>query len=920
MRIPTATYRVQLNAKFDFKRLLTILDYLAELGISDVYASPVFKARRGSTHGYDVLDPNQLNPELGTDADWKALHDKRLSLNMGWLQDIVPNHMVFSGENPRLAEALEKGPTSEAARFFDIIWDHPQPSLNGRLCAPFLGAPLEECLEKGELSLQYEAPGLCIAYYDHRFPLALKSYPRVFGESVEPPARELAWQKVSPWLQLVSLLARGDKKGMPDAAALKRQLWAHFRDFQEIRKWVAQRLQMFNAPEHRDQLAELLQQQFFHLDYWQNAARAINYRRFFSINDLIAVRQEGQRVFEQTHAMILQMANAGVFTGLRVDHIDGLLTPGRYLQKLRAACGDCYLVVEKIINAEEELPATWPVQGTTGYEFAAHLDRVFTLSDNQTRLDAVYAEFCGPSAGFEAVVEVSKSDVLRSHFLGDLDNLAAKFKALSAFDEDATHNLAMALAQIIIHMPVYRTYRSDGGRYEEDNEILRGAIATAMRQRPDLMPTLLRLDRFMRAPVEDNDFKRQNGQADVFRRQAVGAFEQLCAAMAAKGVEDTALYRFHRLPALNEVGGDPQYFGESRNAFHQFIDHRRRRFPNAMNTLSSHDSKRSGDVRARLLVLSEMPGRWAARVRSWREMNRRPTRSGKRVHRTDPAMNYFLYQTLVATCPADTSAWPDYVERIVAYIIKAAREAKHFTNWAEPDQAYESELTGFIQRILNDPQSNAFTQDLQAFAARVAYFGSINILAQTLIQLTAPGVPDIYQGTELNDDSLVDPDNRRPVDYAARRRMLTELRAAMRAPSAEAATALLMGADLDKIKLYLIHTVLRLRRQAEALFALGDYQPLSFSGPWERHAMAFARVHEDHWLVTVVPRFSCTLATEEDAQQMDLWQDTRLVLPQKAPEQWRHRLPRTSLRSQNGMISLHDLFTPFPVALLQGEV
>jgi len=326
-------------------------------------------------------------------------------------------------------------------------------------------------------------------------------------------------------------------------------------------------------------------------------------------------------------------------------------------------------------------------------------------------------------------------------------------------------------------------------------------------------------------------------------------------------------------------------------------------------------------VRARLLVLAEMPNRWAARVKTWREMNRRPSRSGKMVHQTDAAMTYFLYQTLVATCPADTSAWPDYVDRIVTYFIKAAREAKHFTNWAEPDAAYESELTGFIERILNAGESEAFLADLRAFAARVAYFGGLNILAQTLIQLTAPGVPDIYQGTELNDDSLVDPDNRRPVDYQARRRMLAEIRHAMQSQPAKAAASLLLGADLDRIKLYLIHTALRVRQQAPIVFSEGEYLPLAFNGDLERHGMAFARIHNGHWYVTAVPRFFCTVASEEGAvDRKDLWQETRLVLPDRAPQRWQNQLTRAFLEAHDHMISLHDLFATFPVALLKAEV
>lgn len=890
MRIPKATYRVQLNAAFNFKQLAEALDYLEMLGISDVYASPIFKARRGSTHGYDGVDPDQLNPELGSAADWKALNARRHSLNMGWLQDIVPNHMAYTAENPRILELLEKGPTSEVADFFDVIWDHPRQGLNGRLSAPFLGSPLEQCLERGEIGLRYEAGGLYFAYYEHRFPLALKSYPQLFDEK-------------------------------NDFGHTKEELRTRYENSPEFRQWLAQRLAYLNAATQRPTLARLLEQQYFHLDHWQNAAHAINYRRFFSINDLIAVRQEHPGVFEQTHGLIARMSRTGLFTGLRVDHIDGLLTPGLYLQALRAACGDCYLVVEKIVSADEALPDNWPVQGTTGYEFAAHLDRLFTFGDHRAQLDAIHAELGGGEWHFSAVAQRSKTDILSTHFLGDLDNLAAKFKTLTPFAGDSIEDLAQALEQIVVRMPVYRTYRSDGGRYAQDDEFLRRAVAAALEACPDLSYPLLRLDRFMRAPVESNALRTREGIAeDAPRRRAMGAFEQLCAAMAAKGVEDTALYRFHRLTALNEVGGDPGWFAESREAFHQFILQRQQRFPHALNALSTHDSKRSGDVRARLVVLAEMPDLWAARVRAWQEMNRRPSPTGKMVHRIDPAMVYLLYQTLAATFPAGLSEGPDYVERIVAYMIKSAREAKHFTDWGRPDPAYESELEGFIRGILNPDGNEGFLADCRAFAQRVAFFGGINSLAQTLIQLTAPGVPDIYQGTELVNDSLVDPDNRRPVDYPSRRQMLAEI-GRIAETHTGVVSAPLFGGDLNKLKLYLIHTALRARRQDEAVYAGGAYLPLAFSGPRQRHGVGFARILGERWYLTIVPRFFFRLASEAGAgNRPDLWLGTRLTLPARAPRQWRNLLTRAGIEARDGALALQDLFAPFPVALLRGEV
>lgn len=920
MRIPTATYRVQLGPNFGFQKLAGILDYLSDLGVSDIYASPIFKARSGSAHGYDVIDPNRLNPELGTHDDWDALTLKRQALGIGWLQDIVPNHMAYSSGNFKLAELFELGPRSGPAAFFDIRWDHPKPELNGRVSAPFLGADIDQCLNRGEIRLDCDASGLFIAYYEHRFPLALKSYPWVFGDS-QSAAVESYPPPVIDWLRMVGRLAWWDETGKQNLNDIKKQLGVRFSESRDIRRFVDQRLQVFNSRADSTRLAQLLQQQFFHLDFWRNADRAINYRRFFSINELIAVRQEEPEVFDQTHALVLRLTRSGVFSGLRVDHIDGLLAPGVYLDRLRDACGDCYLIVEKITAADEALPSGWPVQGTTGYEFAAHLDRLFTFSGSESQLDAICAEFCGPTPDFQDLVLQSKTEMLNRHFSGDLDNLVAKFNALPGFHADPPAKLRSSLAHILINMPVYRTYLSDGSRGAIDAEILAEAIAAAADRRNDLKAELRRLEHIMRSLSACEALNHLSLPQDDVHRLAMGAFEQLCTALAAKGVEDTALYRFLRLSALNEVGGEPQRFGETSSAFHRFAAQRSRSL--ALNALSTHDSKRSADVRARLLVLADIPEQWAARVKAWRQMNRAHPSSGNAGHLPDSAIEYFLYQTLVGTFPAEFGDWATYVQRIEAYMIKAAREAKHFTDWSGPDQAYEEGLKGFIDRILTKEESAPFIADLYSFSGRVAFFGRINTLAQSLIQITAPGIPDIYQGTELCDDSLVDPDNRRPVDYDRRRRCLADIRQEHERDPAGLATGLLSDGDHDRTKLYLIYVGLQTRRQNPSLFARGDYLPLVFRGPRARHAVGFARtLQESGWCVTVVPRHLSRIATPEETfkARKDIWRGTCLELPSGAPRQWRNAFTGTALETRDGMFDLGKLLGTFPVALLTAEI
>ena len=921
MRIPRATYRIQLHRGFGFQQLTAILGYLDALGISDIYAAPVFKARPASSHGYDVLNPLQINPELGSPEAWAMLTDKRRALDLGWLQDIVPNHMAYSGQNPHIAALFEKGPHSAQGRFFDILWDHSAPELNGRVCAPFLGHPLEECIEKGEMVLKYDETGLFLAYYDHRFPLSLESYRRVFDPGDERWPEYHRSAEITAWLGLAGELARWKAAGQPGIAELKGELWARCQTSAAIRGLVDRRLRVFNAVGRPEPLRQLCARQCFHLAFWRTAARAINYRRFFSINELIAVRQEERRVFDQTHALVAQLTRSGVFTGLRVDHIDGLLTPERYLDWLRAACGDCYLVVEKIAAAHEQLPRHWPVQGTTGYEFGAHMDRLFTFPGGETPLTAAYAEFCGPQPDYDKVVQESKKQVLEQEFSGDLDNLVSRFQGLVDHRQVSREDLKAALALLLVNMPVYRSYCSSGPLSPADRRILAEARNSAVDRRNALQVPIDHILTLLLSKGEDAAKEQPIGTGDDPRTRAVGAFEQLCAALAAKGVEDTALYRYHRLTALNEVGGDPALFGESPNAFHRFAEQRAHLCPHSLNALSTHDTKRSADVRARLLVLSEMPETWATRVNTWSRMNGGLVQSDASLQRPDAVTEYFLYQTLTATWPLTTDQWVTYAQRIRNYMIKAVREAKRHTSWTDPHPAYEKGLTAFIERVLVADEARPFRDDLGAFAEIVGCYGNINTLARSLIQLTAPGVPDIYQGTEFSDDSLVDPDNRRPVDYEKRRRYLDEIRRAHSRAPGRFSAELLAGADQDKIKLFLIYCGLLIRRRQPELFATGDYLPLAVEGPRASHAIAYARTLGDNWCVTVVPRFLSRISTPETlADHGGTWQATCVVLPSAAPRRWRSVFTETTFDAGNGRLRLDVVMSAFPVALVKAEV
>ena len=924
VRLPTATYRIQLQPDFGFGRIAAILDYLHALGISDIYASPVFKAHPGSLHGYDVLDPNQLNPELGDHAQWQELHRRRRQLQMGWLQDIVPNHMDYSGDNPFLADALESGPSSPFYHFLDIQWDHPQPALKGAVRAPFLGDTLENCLEKGEIGLRFSPAGLQVNYYDQHFPLALAAYPQVLREvGNDAPAAAQDETAAEQWRQAIDHLLQAAR--MEDFTArrhsllaAKQTLWSLYQADERRHAWLDARLDRLNHSP--GEMRALLQRQYFKLCDWRTAAREINYRRFFDINGLIALRQESPAVFDRTHALVRALVAEGVFTGLRIDHIDGLRDPAAYFEQLRHSCGDVYIVAEKILAPNESLPADWPVQGSTGYEFAVQLTHLLCFPDQEAELTRIYQHAGGNAASFAEISRDSKAQVLRDQFQGDLHNTALKFQSeLQHLSGKALEigPLEQALAALLVELPVYRTYLASGRVRGADRDLLQQAADAALRRDQGLAHAIAEVMRVLLLPVGSQATAQP---AEPQRRlAAVAAFEQLAAPLTAKGIEDTALYRYNRLAALNEVGGSPEQLGESRDAFHYFIVKRQASGPFSLNTLSTHDTKRSGDVRARLLVIAEMADEWAARLAGWRDYTARYAGRVDGHPVPDDELAYLLYQIMAATWPAQRSELPAYRQRIEAFARKAAREAKLQTSWLSPHQAYESALGEFLGQVLSPLPQNAFWDLMQPFAAKIAHFGFFNALAQSLIQLTAPGIPDIYQGTEIFDDSLVDPDNRRAVDFDLRRRWLQEIKKGWDSAPVALAQSLMAQRFDGRIKLFLTWIALKARRQWRELFLQGDYLPLVVTGSKQRHVLAFARAAGPVWALTVVPRFPANLvAPGQDPLGPAIWSDTTLHLPVDAPVRWRNLTTDAPLQAVEA-IRLADLLVHLPVALLIGE-
>ncbi|UCF94240.1 MAG: malto-oligosyltrehalose synthase, partial [Desulfobacterales bacterium] len=669
-------------------------------------------------------------------------------------------------------------------------------------------------------------------------------------------------------------------------------------------------------------LDQLLAQQVFSLAYWKVAGEEINYRRFFDINELITLRQENREVFEKTHLLIGQLMQRDWAAGVRIDHVDGLADPAEYLRWLRQRVGDKYLVVEKILEAGETLPRSWPVQGTTGYDFGDLVNGIFCRRRNRAKSTATYVRFSRQDHSWAQIVYASKRRVLETQLAGDLDNLARTVKSLAAREpcgRDCTRRrLKDALKEVLACLPVYRTYIAPGKVTPTDRRRLQAAVESSVGHRSHLQSELSFIQRLLLGecgPERGDD----EAAASELQKQAITGFQQLSAPVMAKGFEDTALYVYNRLISLNEVGGNPERFGWCRAEFHDFNRKRERLWPHAMNCTATHDSKRGEDVRARINVLSEVPEEWAQNIEHWHALNRKKKtrRNGGAV--PDKNEEYFLYQTLLGAFPSHASVAPDFVARIRAYVRKAAREAKVHTSWQAPDEEYEAALMAFAEKILDPSGPNPFLEAFVPFGRKVAFYGIFNSLAQTLIKITAPGVPDFYQGTELPDLNLVDPDNRRSVDFAQRRRLLAEIRS--RYVSDPLALLAELRDDLasGRIKLFVVATALQMRNEQAALFRHGRYLPLNVAGRFRDHVIAYARVLENQWSITVVPRFLTDLVQPPTHPLgKRIWRDTAVELPADAPSRWHNILTSETLDAAQ-TIGVGQALQHFPVASLLGE-
>lgn len=968
--IPAATYRLQFNRDFTFVQAAELVPYLQRLGVSHCYASPYLKARAGSRHGYDIVVHNALNPELGSREDYERFVAALHAHGMDQILDIVPNHMgVGSDDNLWWLDVLENGQASAYAAYFDIDWQPLKDELRGKVLSPVLGDTYGKLLESGELKLVFHAEQgvFAVHYQGHRFPIDPRTYSHILGHGMERLEGRLGADhpKLLEFQSLITALrnlpARWDmrenraKERRRDKEVHKRRLAELVRDHPELRQYIEENVAAFNgagisgAVGRFDLLHGLLEEQAYRLASWRVASDEINYRRFFDINDLAGLCTENPEVFDVTHRLIFELIEHDQVAGLRIDHPDGLYDPAQYYERLQRRVAELsgtvavypgpepapdprplYVVAEKILASHERLPEDWRIHGATGYDFANLVNGLLVYGPAERELDRVYRRFAGFPQSFDDLLYACKKLVMRTALSSELQVLANYLDRISESDRrtrDFTRTTQRyALQEVVACFPVYRTYITGERVTEEDRRYVDWAIAAAKK-------------RSLTAEVSVFDFihdillcRGLEGRDEGYRRAVVEftmRFQQYTAPVMAKGLEDTSFYIYNRLVSLNEVGGDPRRFAVSVAAFHHANQERARHWPHALLCTSSHDTKRSEDVRVRITVLSEIVAEWRARLARWSRLNR------SKKHRLNggwaPSHNdeYLLYQTLVGVWPLeapDAARWASLQERLQAYMLKAIREAKVHTSWINPNREYEDGVTAFVQALLGSPERNPFLADFLPFQQRVASLGLFNSLSQTLLKLTCPGVPDIYQGNELWDLSLVDPDNRRPVDYRRRQDLLQELQAF--APLREEELAVRARGLLDSLeagtaKLYVTWRTLSLRREKSEHFARGAYLPLAVDGPRAEHLCAYARTYADWAAVTVAPRWFSRLVS--DTQPLPLgpavWADTGVEAPPGAADRdyvnvFTGARLRAEAHAGRIVFPAQALLADFPVALL----
>jgi len=962
--IPCSTYRLQLNSFFRFADAAALLDYLQDLGITDCYTSPFLMARPGSLHGYDVTDHTSFNPEIGKEEDFRQFAEQLKQRGMGLIVDVVPNHMcVTHPSNTWWWDVLENGPGSRFSRYFDIDWNPPKEELTHKVLLPVLPDQFGRALENQQIRLIYDEGSFFVDCQDIHFPVATRSWP-LFLERMLYEMRQQTEASPDHVLELESMLT-----AISRLPPLEETDPARIRDRQRERDIIKGRLAKLiessdgarmglsssldnvngrkGDPRSFDALERILAKQAYRLSFWRVAADEINYRRFFDINDLAAIRVEDPEVFASVHSLVFDLVRRGYISGMRIDHPDGLLDPEKYFEDVQEqvplsersemSSGQAaprrrfFLMAEKILVGDEELRPSWAIEGTTGYGFLNFLNGLFVDSSRKRALLRLYRQFSGWSQPYADLVSQSKLLILQVSMSSELEVLSRRLDQISEqhrWSRDFTlHSLRAALREVIACFPVYRSYIRDGGPYpdDEDERHIRYAVRSAKRHNPAISESVFN---FIEQVLL---LKDPEGLSEAYRserRLFVMRFQQLTGPVMAKGLEDSAFYRYCPLLSLNEVGGAPDKFGVSATFFHAKSLIRQASWHNSLLATSTHDNKRSEDVRARINVLSEIPTDWYRAIRSWQLVNRdkKILVAGDQVPNAND--EYFLYQTLVGAWPLHSmndKEYAEFVSRIGAYMEKALREAKVHTSWISPNTEYESAFQSFLAAILVRSPGNNFLTAFQRFQATIARPGMFNSLSQTVLKVTSPGVPDFYQGTEVWNFSLADPDNRRPVDYELLRLLLRRLRDAEDQNTENLIDQLIQDPVDGAIKLYVTSSALRFRRANRELFAKGSYTGLRVAGKKQRHVITFSRSYRHREVVVVVGRFFALLGADRSLPVgKETWSDTAVILrKQTATTHYRElftgRVIDTERRDGNLVLPVSEVFSRLPIALLTSE-
>ena len=927
-RIPTCTYRLQFNRWFTFSQAREIVPYLDALGISDVYASPYFQASPNSLHGYDSTDHNKLNAAIGSREDYEAWVGELHAHAMGQILDFVPNHVgIAEPLNEWWMDVLENGPSSRFAPYFDIDWQPLKSDLRDKVLLPILSDQYGRVLERGELQVRFEEGTFYLLYGERRLPIAPGTYRYVLAIALQNLSEHkeedfyAELQSILTALEYLPKRTETDPKRIAERIRekeiIKRRLERRCAEAPQVQQAIEKALVRINGepgnPRSFDALDELLNAQSYRLAFWRVAAEEINYRRFFDVNDLAAIRVELPKVFDAIHRLVLELVSANAVTGLRIDHPDGLYLPREYFEKLQQRCAKAlgiglpkdgrsiYMLAEKILTGSETLRKDWRVHGTTGYDFANQVAQLLVDSSAETAITKTFHRFIGRSVPFGHLLYAKKLQVMKLSLANDVDVLGNMLDRLSEqnrwYRDFTLEALSRAVRETIACFPVYRTYLAPGQPVtEEDRQILETAIAAAKRRNPAMEESIFN---FLRDVLLFRFPPNLDTKARAEHTNFVLKFQQATGPIMAKGLADTVFYIYNRLAALNEVGGEPQKFGLSVAAFHERNISRQHNWPASLLATSTHDTKRSEDVRARIVAISEIPELWRRSLQRWRVSNRRWKRTIDDVEAPDANEEYLLYQTLLGTWPMqangepETTATPDYTERIQAYMAKALHEAKLNTSWIQPNDEWDAAMLDFVAKILDPSPRNKFIPVLVPIAKEVAQLGTVNSLTQTLLKLTSPGVPDIYQGNEIWDYSLVDPDNRRPIDYKRRREMLGSL------ARANAHDLVRCWTD-GRIKMFLTQRVSQFRREHTELFQHGEYLPLTPSGTLAECCVSFARELEDQWIIVIAPRLSSHVGFPPIGER---WKDTIVELPETLP-----------------LAHAHDLFTCRPIPVQDRQV